>query len=959
MNLQPGSVLGPYQIVAELGRGAMGAVFRARHLQAQREVALKVILRAENARSVQRFVREAQVVASLDHPGIVRVLEAGAFGGLPCIAYELVEGGQTLQEAFASHLLIERVELVLQVAEALAHVHAAGLIHRDIKPGNVLLDRGQARLTDFGLVGGEDLERLTKTGGLVGTPGYMAPEQIECQREAIGPHSDVWALGVLLYEALTLSLPFEGATAVEVMVRARHSAPTPPSTASAEPMPNGAEVVCLRALEKDPAQRYPSAAEFHEALSAVLDGTFQRPSRLGLAAGLVAAALILLGGLAFALTRGRAPEPEPAQVEPSASASAAPAATPTTLAGWARLARQEADAGRAEQALAAWSAVLEQAPEDPDALLGLARVNHELGRREPAQVALERLLVVAPDHSEAYYRLANVRFEAKGAWETPPELNREVDSAQGYFHRGLTRQRARAFRGALDDYTEVLRRQPGDQGAYNNRGNLRADLGDYRGALEDFSEAIRRGAASDTLLNRASVLSKLGRQEEVLADAQAALEIDPESVRALCARSGALRELKRFDEAERTLERAHELGPRSERVQIERALLCVARGQIKEAEVLYERLLEAFPGHAVALNNLAALHIDHGDPERGEGLLRRLLEEKPHDAMALANLAAILLRRGQVDEAVALSKRATEASPEQLGLGLTYAAALIRAEDYATALAEVQRLLNADPTLARAYYVRAKALARLKRGKEALAAYARALELEPNSIEFLKQRGTYHLNNARYREALADFDRLIGLEPSGDAHTYRGHAKLQLGDQPGAEKDYQEAIRLDPRAKDALNNLSALLAQDKKWRRTLPLLTSLIEIAPEVPTYRYSRAEAYFELRQFEPATRDCLAFLERNPNDPEGLILLGRSWQGLGKHAQAAPRFQAVVQRDPKNLRALAYLSDSLQALGDWQRTIECFDRMIELLRERPALADKIRAARVQAEAQLKAQKR
>lgn len=962
MNLQPGSTLGPYRIDAELGRGAMGAVFRARHLPAQRDVALKVILRAENPRSVQRFVREAQVVAGLKHPGIVGVHEAGVFGGLPCIAYELVEGGQTLQEAFESLLLIERVELVQQVADALAYVHEAGLVHRDVKPGNVLIDaQGRALLTDFGLVGGEDLERLTRTGGLVGTPAYMAPEQIECQREAIGAHSDVWALGVLLYEALTQSLPFSGQTAVEVMVRARQSAPTPPSTVCEEAIPPGAEVVCLRALAKDPTKRYPDAGEFHEALDAVLEGTFRSPARLPLA-GFLVLALVVLGIVGAVISRilsPAAPSSSPAATAgtPSLSVSETPAENLRSTEEWARLGRKRLNAGQSRGALEAWTRVLASEPEHRAALLGVARANHELGQLEPALAVLERLLKLDPDQSEAYYRRANVIFDRDGAWKVAPDLEREVDTAEGVFHRALVRQRARSFRGALDDYAEVLRRRPDYDAVYNNRGNLRADLGDYRGSLEDLSEAVRRYSSAEALLNRASVLAKLGRAEEALADAEAALEVDPKNVRAHCARAGAFRDLGRLDEAQEAVERGRALGPRSERVLIETALLRTARGEIKEAESIYEGLLEAYPGHALALNNLAALYMDHGQVERAEPLLRELLAAQPHDATALANLAAMLLSRGQVGEAVALSKRATEAAPEKLGLGLTYAAALIRAKEHDLALLEVKRLLNSDPELARAHYIRGKALREKGQGPAALAAYERALELNPDSTEFLQERGTFNLNARRYEEALRDLNRLVELRPDDKSYTYRGHARLQLKDTPGAIEDYKRALEHDSKSRDALNNLSALLSQAKKPREALPYVSTLIEIAPEQANYWYSRADLYLALGEFAAANRDCVKYRELAPEDPDGLLLLGRTWQGLGKHRQALACFGPVIAQNPKNLMALAVQSDSLQRVQDWAGAVECFDRMIPLLKPGTAIVAKIRKARAEAAARLEAQ--
>ena len=212
-----------YEILAELGRGGMGVVYQARHLKLNRIVALKMILAGGHASSAElaRFLVEAEAVAALQHPNIVPIFEIGQHDGLPYFTLEFVPGG-TLTSRIRRQPMppLEAAGIVEQLARGMAYAHAKGLIHRDLKPGNVLLAAdGTPRITDFGLVKQIDGEggRLTRSGAIMGTPSYMSPEQAGSQ--TVGPAADVYSLGAILYECLTGQPPFEGGSTVDVVLQ--------------------------------------------------------------------------------------------------------------------------------------------------------------------------------------------------------------------------------------------------------------------------------------------------------------------------------------------------------------------------------------------------------------------------------------------------------------------------------------------------------------------------------------------------------------------------------------------------------------------------------------------------------------------------------------------------------------------------------------------------------------------
>jgi eukaryotic-like serine/threonine-protein kinase len=258
-----------YTVLRVLGRGGMGVVFLARQEGLDRLVALKMILHAEHAGAEERrrFGIEAEAVARLQHPHIVQLHEFGEHGGKPWFALEFMEGG-SLDAWLASTPVAARLAaaIVRALADAMHYAHQQGVVHRDLKPANVLLTaQGLPKITDFGLA--KQLDQQTgqpQTGTILGTPSYMAPEQADGTR-TIGPHTDVYALGAILYEMLTGRPPFRGATPFDTVLMVGTEEPVPPGNLFPK-CPRDLETICLKCLRKEPGQRYASAGQLAEDL---------------------------------------------------------------------------------------------------------------------------------------------------------------------------------------------------------------------------------------------------------------------------------------------------------------------------------------------------------------------------------------------------------------------------------------------------------------------------------------------------------------------------------------------------------------------------------------------------------------------------------------------------------------------------------------------------------------------
>jgi tetratricopeptide (TPR) repeat protein/tRNA A-37 threonylcarbamoyl transferase component Bud32 len=313
-----------YEILEVLGRGGMGVVYKARQTRLKRLVALKMILAGAHADAadVARFRREAEAIAQLQHANIVQIYEVGEQEGLPFISLELLAGGSLAGRLNGTPWPASAAaELVATLAGAMQAAHESGVVHRDLKPGNVLFTRDDVpKITDFGLAKRFDdaaaasTDPRTRSGAIVGTPSYMAPEQAGGGADGIGPPADVYALGTILYELLTGRPPFRAATALDTVLQVLNDEPVAPRRLLPK-LPRDLETICLRCLQKAPARRYASAAALADDLRRFLDGlpitarpvglwergikwARRRPAVAGLLAALVVVLIAAFTGMA-------------------------------------------------------------------------------------------------------------------------------------------------------------------------------------------------------------------------------------------------------------------------------------------------------------------------------------------------------------------------------------------------------------------------------------------------------------------------------------------------------------------------------------------------------------------------------------------------------------------------------------------------------------------------------------
>ena len=619
--------IGSYELREELARGAMGVVYRAFEPFLERDVALKVLPQEDlrDSESQRRFLLEARALARLRHSHIVSIHSAGVLPeqGYPYLVMDLIEGG-TLEQ------LIQRegghldpglaVRLARQLAEALSYAHERGVLHRDVKPQNVLLDQGDAVLTDFGLAKLYDAgaDGLTRSGDRVGTPAYMAPEQASGQQGRIGPATDVYALGAILYRALGGALPHRADSIVDLFAKIAREEPAPLRQLNQRVDPALAELV-HRCLAKRPEERFASARQLREALEAwetrrATDQTVRAqrddlPLPLGASASAPPAArraarswglalgLGLAGLAAGALGGVLAAE----RVEQTLRGSVLREELPLALQDRFNRAVERINREDFEGALADVEEIRAAEPRCPEAWLYRGRIKRSQGELEAALADVEQALVVEPELLEAHNdrgvllhelkRLdealrafdivcrelpayanhwrnrASTRFDLKD-YElalADVEQAKQADPryADAYYLEGLILKRTQGPKAALPLFDKAIELEPTKADALNSRGLLKSELGDHEGSKGDYSAAIWGLLERKVIYhhNRGCAREELGDLQGALYDFDEAIGIDEEHALSFYKRGYVFLRLGNLHAGAADLRKALELTP--------------------------------------------------------------------------------------------------------------------------------------------------------------------------------------------------------------------------------------------------------------------------------------------------------------------------------------------------------------------------------------------------------------
>jgi len=889
----PKNRFGKYVLLRELGAGGMGVVFKAWQSDLRRIVALKFIRGVEAQHDLERFFREAQLSATLSHPGIAPIYESGVHDGKHFFAMQYVEG-LTLDRFLAATprpAIRKVVEILAHVAEAVDYAHEHGIIHRDLKPANVMIDgRGRAYVMDFGLAKSVRTgSSLTGSGFAVGTPSYMSPEQAQGEAHTIGPRSDVYALGAVLYEICAGRPPFAADNVVQILVDVVHRDPDPPRKFNPKLHPE-LETVALKALEKDPARRYASAADFAADLRRWLDGEpvlarpagtvsrFVRKIRKHKLAAAGAAALLvglsfLLGTWAFRASEQRTrSDAKPYYEEAAALYDAANRLRLISKLPDDALEQYKPQLRRAQENA---ERAVQRDPAFGEAHFLLGRIHCLLLNRDAAIDDFTRTIARDPAHLRAYVERALLRLQIFGAKHglTSVSLRTGTKAPQLYWNPlGADADRERA--GILSDLEAASRL-----------------------AERDYEKELLRGATELTLWRSGSG-EGLQRAEEHLLKARSLLSNDPVPLQLL-----SICRLLQGDYAGAAnfAATAIELAPNDHALLYYASTILHYAGRNDEALAAVDRALRINPTHAGLHNVRANILVQQKDYPGARIAFETALRFDPRDSVSMCNLGFFLYQISHVEEAADVYGRAVDADPS-----------------------------NVDGYEGRA--ICAMALGKLEEAEKDM---DKVVALRPTADTY-SNRGAMRSQRKRFAEAMEDYQQALKLEPQNAAVYYNiGLLKAREGKHAEAVEPHRRAIELGRVQADGYVALAKALNKTRRFAEAEEAATQALKLAPGNGTAYADRALARAEQGQVADSIDDYLKALEKLPNDTGILRDMGLINLKARRQAQALPYLQRA--RELGNVDAGPLLGECLLQLGKLEESDAAFSQAIQDLPKDP----------------------
>jgi serine/threonine-protein kinase len=742
---------GYYELVQRIGQGGMGVVYKARQYSPNRLVAIKMILagRLASENEVKRFQNESEAAAGLDHPNIVPIYEVGEHDGCHYFTMRLIEGSN-LEHAKGAYLSDPKraARLMATVARAIHHAHQRGVLHRDLKPSNILLDdRGEPHVVDFGVAKRiHATVDLTHGGGALGTPRYMAPEQVSRDRGAVTTVTDVHGLGNILYVLLTGVPAVQGVAVNEILERVLNRAPELPSKLNRR-VPRDLETICLHCLEKQPGNRYRSADELALDLESWLDG---RPIK--------ARPVNFLG-------RGwRWCHRHPTEAI-LGSAAAAGLLAVITIGAWLTIdaARHDAEVER--------SVVLETASAIDALSAGqLTRANEAFARATglSSTASAKARKNVAPRLADlqTIFDLEEIRLNHLEAPEDGLWLARAaalysaafraygIDVEQGAAEQVAAQIRDRDVRGpliaAIDDWAQnaptpaarvrllaIGNAAEARPGSFTSRVRDARASGD-RAALSELALQARSSAQRPaTTVSLAAGLREVGELDQAIDVLKRAQDAQPGDfwLNLELATSLMLRQSSEPRDALPYLTSALALSDRNSGVYIYLGNAQVRAGKLADAEISFREAIRLNEKSAVARSRLGYVLNERGKLKEGEETLAQAAAMDPRDPRILFNLGLNLQRQGNNKRAAEVYQEAINLRPDYAEAYNNYGNTLTSLRRFDQASAAFERAIALKPDYSRAYYNRGFLLDQLHKFELAKASYRLAIAHQPDWSE--------------------------------------------------------------------------------------------------------------------------------------------------------------------------------------------------------------------------------
>jgi tetratricopeptide (TPR) repeat protein/serine/threonine protein kinase len=919
-----GKRLGDFEILSLIGTGGMGAVFLARQVSLDREVALKVIsdISGTRAKSLERFNRETKVLAKVSHQNIVPIYEVGQQGPYSYFAMEYVKGVSLDKilsgirnarpdekasvvmhrclDAQASiydsschkdssngaeidtDYIVEIGRIIISIASALDYAHKKGILHRDVKPSNILITSdGTAKLVDFGLAKGQTQQTITVTGEFFGTPSYVSPEQIR-KPDIVDCRSDVFSLAATYYECLTLHPPFGGDTINETLTQVISREAIPPKKYCPR-LSTDFNTVLLHALEKLPEDRYQTAADFADDIENVLEFksiTAKRPSitqktyktlRRNLLKVVMVVVCILVIVLGYFLFSSR----------------------------------------------------IQQKNET------IARELYQLGSRKTSQgeftealMYLEKAIKVNPKFTGAY-NLAGDCFRSLGQHQK-----------------------------AIEIYKQAIEIDPNNTDACCNLGTTYRDLGRHNEAIEVFKQTIRRNPNNTVAYYNLGITYRdLGRHDEAIEAFKQTVKINPNNTDAYCNLGTIDRDLGRRDEAIEAFKQMIRINPNDADAYCNLGTTYRDSGRHNEAIEAFKQTVRINPNNTDAYCNLGTIYRDLGLQDEAIETFKQMVRINPNDADAYAELGTAYSWLSRAEDAIDAYKQALRITPNNIALYRKLASSYSMAnrhEKVVETYKQIVTIIQESDFQPWQYYDLGIAYYNLGRTEEAIVALNKAIRINPD-LGFAywllgviyKDIGDGERSKEAFEESIKAYERSIRMNPRDDfAYESLGSSYKELGRNEEAIEAYKHAVGINPYNIEAyigLGDSFLSLNPYKEYKEAIEAFKQAIKIDPNCVRAYYHLGSTYGLSGQYDKSLEILKQAIKIDSNYAFAFNSLGWTYEQLGQYGEAIEAYRHAISidvNDPIFLGSLASLYSTCPQddLRNGQEAVKLAEKACEL---------------------------
>lgn len=967
--------IGRYKVIEEIGRGGMGIVYRGEDPALERIVAIKVLppKKLSQKQALQRFLREARVSARLDHPHVIKIFDIGEEEGIYHIVMEYVPG-KTLRELIETRASIDLGEMsrfLSQICSALEYAHAQKIVHRDIKPENIMIsESGQAKIMDFGLACLEDRHSLTDAGMVMGTIAYFSPEQ--ARGEMVDHRSDIYSLGVMLFEMLTGRLPFEATNPSEMIQKHLSATPLSPRMYNRQ-IPGYLETITLKTLMKRPDDRYQNVSEITLELEkaekasspassttpAEAPGKPEKKGRLSLS----------IDGIRMS------PPPEP-EVPSSPMA--------------------DERVGHILDKLKKDKVIMSQIKEGEDSMVappqvlvclkcgfendgsrkycsecgGLltpsyfvvtreAAAHNEMGVRyfqegKTDEAVQEFLQAVSrdPDLVESHLNLGRIHLEREQLEEARQEFLEvvRIEPLNPEPHRYLAEifRRQDLKEQAIAEYIRALKLFPADVMIRCQLGFLYFQTGQLPRAVDEYRAVLARDPSNiEAHLQLGFIYASQSRTDEAIEAFEWVVTYDPRNEQAYQWLGNLHSQKNNYSQAEKSYQKALGLKPDDPATHAHLGTLYEKHNRKEQALRELQQALDLDPGNLEARQRLADVYIKARQPDRAIQELEEVLKFHPQSSTAHRQLGELYLGKNQLDQALLHFERTVNLEPASADTHNKLGRLYLKKDYSELSIQEYQAAVSLDPAnpayhedLGMAYYLK-------QNYNQAIAEIKKAATLDSPNMDYHKALGVMYEETGRVDEAIKEYQKLLEKDPDDSlTHGLMGKAYAQQGLLNMAIYEYQKALELNPLSNLMYIYMGQAYSQAGKADLAIEAFRKAIDRSPggNGPEGRSVQGKAYRDLGMvyFEAGENEKSLEILRTaekliPDDARTLHFLGRVFLRKNEFEKARHSLTRALTIEPQNAAVLVDMSLLFERIGEIPLALKAAEKALVLQPNRP----------------------